>query len=118
MRLSDRLQGLCAQSWTKTGLGKKPYNARKYGITVGGAIGIYKYIDKGAQSVAGTYPKLEQIVIGKRWLVQRHLSSDHPPSHPSTVLVYSYMSPGWMNRKQGHLCEGPCMGDCPYRPKR
>ena len=31
MRLSDRLQGLCAQSWAKTGLGKKPYNARKYG---------------------------------------------------------------------------------------
>jgi len=33
MRLSDRLQGLCAQSWAKTGLGKKPYNARKYGIS-------------------------------------------------------------------------------------
>jgi len=32
MRLSDRLQGLCAQSWAKTGLGKKPYNARKYGM--------------------------------------------------------------------------------------
>jgi len=32
MRLSDRLQGLCAQSWARTGLGKKPYNARKYGI--------------------------------------------------------------------------------------
>jgi len=32
MRLSDRLQGLCAQSWAKTGLGKKPYNTKKYGI--------------------------------------------------------------------------------------
>jgi len=31
MRLSDRLQGLCAQSWAKTGLGKKPYNTKKYG---------------------------------------------------------------------------------------
>jgi len=31
MRLSDRLQGLCAQSCAKTGLGKNPYNARKYG---------------------------------------------------------------------------------------
>jgi len=32
MRLSDRLQGLCAQSRAKTGLGKKPYNTKKYGI--------------------------------------------------------------------------------------
>ena len=31
MRLSDRLQGLWAQSWAKTGLGKKPYNTKKYG---------------------------------------------------------------------------------------
>jgi len=31
MRLSDRLQGLCAQSWAKPGLGKKPYNTKKYG---------------------------------------------------------------------------------------
>jgi len=33
MRLSDRLQGLCAQSWAKPGLGKKPYNTKKYGMS-------------------------------------------------------------------------------------
>jgi len=34
MRLSDRLQGLCAQSWAKPGLGKKPYNTKKYGTII------------------------------------------------------------------------------------
>ena len=43
MRLSDRLQGLCAQSWAKTGLGKKPYNARKYGT---------RTVTKGVERIA------------------------------------------------------------------